>query len=614
MRCGARGRSAGARRAAPPGSRALAGLLLATCAPPAPAEARFDLVDFRQAGKDAVALNEELVFHFSRELDRTSVTRETVRIRDARGASVAGDFQVRGSVLIFRPLLPLRADLEDGGLRPGEDYTVELIGFPRPDGLRGKGEAVLSTSVQGRFRTAAADGPAPLFADPFLEQAGALQLRHRRLGPLDPIVLSYAEALDPRTLDGDDFALVSRQDAQRIPLRAELVLNRREGAVLRLRPLSTDVALGGLRALSAGDYVLFFDNEHRSRLRTLGGRPVLRLPAGPGGGGWSFHVVEPTPETWVETFETTDLRAREAIEGVDGTASWSGDGAVRVRYPRAAGDGRDGAVAAWPPGPALEDVRATRLRVPAGERWELAGEGLRVLRSQGALVVDGTLARAARAGTPPIADSLRGPDRRFLADAGTLSDWLERARAQGDDWTVLVAGGDLRIGGALEVDGPLLLVAGGWIRVLGRVEAPEIWKSLEGGENLVAPEGVRVAPFREEPPAANPLVEPLRFAVLSHPLRPSGGVLRWGGASVEGDAGDGRFRVRFLGLRDLAPGGAELFGPLDDPALLADCPAVRFLVELEVDPSEGPWDPPRVDSVSLQWSAPAPSDDRPSDG
>jgi hypothetical protein len=580
--------------------------MLLCCAGELPPEPPFDLVDFRQAGKSDVALNEELVFHFSHELDRTSVTRESVRIQDARGAPVAGEFQLRGSVLIFRPLLPLRADLEDGGLRPGEPYTVLLVGYPRPDGLRAKGGAVLTQSFQSDFRTAAAQGTTPLFADPFLEQASALSPRRNRLGPLDPLELTYGEALDPRTLHGDDFTLLDPDDALRIPLRAELAENRREGALVRLRALSTDVALGGLRALDAGQYFLLCERD--ARLRTLGGRPVLRLSTAP----WPFEVVEPSPETWNETFDTTGLRAREPVEGVDGTASWTGDGAVRIRFPVEAGDGRDGRVQSWPSERDPLDVHASHLSVPAGSEWDLGDTpGTIVLRSQGALVIDGTLRRRVRPDTALMADSLRGPDRRFLADAGVLAEWLERARAAGHDWTVLVAGGDIRVDGAIETDGPLLLVAGGWIRVLGRVDAREIWKSLEGGENLVAPEGVRSAPFRSTPPEENPLVEPLRFAVLSTPLRPQGGVLRWGGASVVGEEGNGRYRVRFLGLRDLAPGGAELFGPLDDPTLLADCPAVRFLVELEIDPADGAWAPPWVDLVSLQWSAPAPSDEGP---
>ena len=580
---------------------AVVAALVGACSPQPPDEAPFELVAFRQSER-FVALNEELIFHFSLEIDRTSVTRETVRILDPSGADVAGDFQLRGSVLTFRPQLPRRADLTDGGLRPGLAYSVELIGYPRPDGLRARSGTVLRDSPRAGFRTVAREGSAPLFADPFLQQPSALAPRRGRLGPLDPIELAYGEALDPRTVRAEDFALFSLEDASRIPLRVELVENRRDGSTLSLRPLSTEVALGGLRALSAGQYFVVY--QRGAVLRTLGGRPVLRLGSEP----WSFVVQEPSPQDWQERFDTTVLRGREAVEEADGTAAWTGDGAVRVRFPAEAGDGRDGRVAAWSSAGDPDDVHASRLVVPAGAVWDLSErQGLVVLRSQGALVVEGTLRRSVRAGTAPIAESLRSPDRRLLANAGPLEAWIERVRAEGHDWTVLVAGGDVRVLGSIELDGPLVVIAGGWIRVRGRVEAREVWKSLEGGENIVAPDGLRVAPFEHSPPRKNPLVEPLRYAVLSNPLRPETGVLRWGGARVEGEAGDGSFRVRFLGLRDLGPSAAELFGPLDDPTLLADCPAVRFLVELEIDPAEGVWNPPRVDLVSLQWTAPAPS-------
>ena len=314
-------------------------------------------------------------------------------------------------------------------------------------------------------------------------------------------------------------------------------------------------------------------------------------------------MVEPKPETEVWDFDETTDRGREVVPGVDGTASWPGDGSVGIRFPLEAGTGIDGRVSSWPRGEDPSDLHASRLIVPPSITWDLSErKGLVVLRSQGPFEVAGTLKRTVRPETKSIAASLRGPDRRFLADAGSLEDWLVRAREQGEDWTVLITGGDLRVGGSIEVDGPLLVIAGGWIRVDGRVVAKEIWKSPEGGENAVAEEPVRVAPFRWQSPKENPLVEPLRFAVLSNLFRPEGGVLRWGAANVDGESGQGRFRVRFLGLRDFGPHGPELIGPLDDPTLLSDCDAVRFLVELEVDPAEGPWSPPRVDRVALQWS------------
>ena len=95
-----------------------------------------ELLTFKQSGAADVCLNELLAFNFSEELDRSSVTPQSVRISDPSGAAARGRLQVDGARLTFEPELPLAADLSDGGLRPGTRYTVELGGFPRPDGIR----------------------------------------------------------------------------------------------------------------------------------------------------------------------------------------------------------------------------------------------------------------------------------------------------------------------------------------------------------------------------------------------------------------------------------------------------------------------------------------------
>ena len=65
--------------------------------------------------------------------------------------------------------------------------------------------------------------------------------------------------------------------------------------------------------------------------------------------------------------------------------------------------------------------------------------------------------------------------------------------------------------------------------------------------------------------------------------------------------GSGAFRVRFLGERDIAGGGVETVGPVDDLSLLDRCDAVRLWIELEIGP--GPtWDPPIVDFVEISWN------------
>jgi len=152
------------------------------------------------------------------------------------------------------------------------------------------------------------------------------------------------------------------------------------------------------------------------------------------------------------------------------------------------------------------------------------------------------------------------------------------------------------------VDGPLLLVAGGRIRVSGAVSAGRVWKLGEGGGTIL-PHGATPAPLELDEPLDNLLVEPVRLAVMSAPVRPSRGVVQWRPAIVDGSRGEGAFRVRFLGERESGPRQVEVFGPVDDVVLLEGCQAVRVLIELDVLPGDV-WDPPRVDSVQLAWNEP----------
>ena len=253
-----------------------------------------------------------------------------------------------------------------------------------------------------------------------------------------------------------------------------------------------------------------------------------------------------------------------------------------------------------------QSVQARRLVVPDSTRVDLSSaRGLVVLRSQGPLAVHGRLVRRVDADRPRLlAEEFLRASHRPAREWDTLSAWLARAERQGEPWTVLISGGDLRVTGEIAVDGALLLVAGGWIRISGRVEADEVWKTPEGGQNVQARVRVGDAPLHLDPPATNPLREPLRVGVLSVPVRPPRGVSSWHPPVVEGTAGMGAFRVEFLGLRD-GDLGMEEYGPITDAGLLDGCDAIRLLLSLEVPAGSGEaWDPPRVERVELSWEEP----------
>lgn len=561
------------------------------------------LIEFRQRDSSSVALNEELVFYFSEDLDRTSITSDSLRFLDPEGAEVAGERVVRGSTLSFKPELPCASDLSDGGLRPGTSYRVVLGGFPRLDGIRSQAGELLSASLVLDFRTASI-GSSPLFLDPFLGPFPLFPLGMRSL-PIEIeqgfIVLEHREALDPSSVPACRFALShylpGADVPQLVPTQLHLIRNKRNQALLLLEPLG---AGGIVQRLQPGRYYLEMPGRE---LRTLGGRVVE-----PGWKLLEFVVRRPRIEV---DFGSGRGLASELPPGCDGTASWSeGGGGLRVRYPAAAGIGAEGPVELRQ-APAASDLHSTRLTIPEDATVDLAAHvGPAVLRSQTSLDVRGRLTRTGQGlrHDPLVLDPLEEElERAALAPesawapltpflARMLDDSQSRARER-EPWTVLIAGGDILVpeGGSIEVDGPLLLVAGGWIRVEGSVVARgDIWRSSGGGGGVVSHASNRPLPLLLDAPTTNPLRAPLVLGALTTalPWSPRDGDWK---TQLSGLEGAGRIAVEFL---QEAPGGQSRL--LDDPGELVAGP-VRVLVRLELGAGHGePWEPPYLERLRLE--------------
>lgn len=641
-------------------------LALAACRPPSEPAAHVLVHRLtRPEASDAVRLNEDLVFHFSGEVDRTSVTADSVRILGADGRAARGRLVVEGARVRFQPASVLAADLSDGGYVPGAEYTVEIAGFPRPDCLRGVDGAPLASTYRWNFRVvdpATRPGacfedrdpdrvrPLRLFPAPQAgsetrrneESSGGLDLRYE-LGPLDAIYLRCEEPLDPSSLVDGAFALRSRQGAE-VRLRARLLENEPDaasrprpararssaGPAAWLRePRAALVELTPVTRLSGGPsspWRLVFNPEARAiefvRVAFLPGLPALPIavprprsgvPRDLGGHPvWepalvlvTFPVVERGRDdgrgAWLEEFVDTRLRSTLAVPGCDGTASWTDSGRVEVRFLKAAGDGRAGDVV-LEGAPAFRDLHAVRASVPAGSTCRLSPDpGPVVLRAQGTLRIDGRLERATR-GT----SAFQFRDER-------LSTWLDGAlaaprevAARDLDWTVLVAGGDLVVGGEIDVSTPILLVAGGRIRVTGSVRSGQpnqVFRLGEGGGAGLSASNVEALEL--DPPDWNPLRTPLRFAVLSGPLPPRGTVVEWleaearGSAPPRGSSSTG-WSVRYLPELARAPLEPDDLRTFDSPEQIEKPGSIQLLVELVVEPG-GRWRPPFVDSVRLAW-------------
>ncbi len=612
------------------------GVLIVACSPEAPVVPALRLLDFRPRQRAGVYLNEPLVLHFSGELSRESITSQSVRILNRDGSPALGARFVAGRELTFLPD-PVRApNLQDGGYTPNTAYQLELAGFPRADAIRSKDGACLASTLHIAFQTVKIENPrtGDVFLDDSPDYGLPLLIHSKKSSNSQPVRapmtsqsgldLEGEEPIDPSTISDDVFALIRDEEpskGSKYPLRAFLIDNHNKHAYFAqgttlLRLLPDTLVPPGIYRLQVESANLHIRDFGRHLVPVIGKEGLQKL-----------HVIVHAPSDgieseYVEEFLDAGMRSSALVPGADGTALWSNTGAVEIRFPAAAGDGSDDAVVLEAHASSAH-VQATRLSLPEGVSCELdVGEGTCRLCSQGALEIGGKLHRTGSA-QPGALPEIRPDD--------TLSGWLERQGNANLPLTVLVAGGDLRISGELDLPGPLLLVAGGRVRVSGRIRVagcepidasffthhdptvPSHVAALgEGGAIAVwATVKGKGAPRAEladawlvlDPPKINPLKRDLIYAVRSNPIPEKGRAKNWLTAEgPKGRSGAGSLRVRYAGERRSAGASGEIEVQVDDPALLVDCPTMRLVLELHMPATPGKrWDPPMLDSVRVRW-------------
>jgi hypothetical protein len=183
-------------------------------------KASFRLASFTQEGRRDVRLNERLIFTFTHEVDRSSLSHRAINIRDDSGHPVEGEWEVRGKELHFAPRLPRRADVADSGLSPGRHYSIEFSGFPDLSALRSTEGHLLDRGFSRSFSTVPGAGaPLDRFVDPAPEGGPLLvavagksfhaldMVEVVGVAPGGELTLTFSEPIFPPSVLGGDSGL-----------------------------------------------------------------------------------------------------------------------------------------------------------------------------------------------------------------------------------------------------------------------------------------------------------------------------------------------------------------------------------------------------------------------
>lgn len=592
-------------------------------------------------------LNDDVVLSFSEPIDGTTVNDETVRVMDvATGARVPGRWILSGRTLTFRPRAVRSPDLSDGGWVPGHGYELVLGGYPSAaciqsvDGNRLRSPLRIPCPVVG---LAQVEGEVPeLFRDGSPDLTRPLRIAAGEIGysassPIEwdePLLVRCPEPLDPRSLDPMEFEIVA---VPRSP-QGRGVIDPPPTTLIRSLSLVANLAENAAVPFSEAGALLRFVPE--SRLPIDGrGVPVCfelrrRATSGPprladfSGGTpplqvsfWAARrggVGSESPESFEFDFMNADEHATVLDPSSSGTAYWGRTGRVEIRYPRAAGDGSDGALtlSGTLGGP---NPKATRIRIPKGESLELPPKGLVVIRAQGRIDLEGALVRRSSEARVPMWGEQGQVVSARAESMESLSDWLKAAEKSDQPWTVIIAGGDLVVRGEIDVDTPLLLVAGGWIRGRGRPKAApgQLWLLGKGGGFELPHHRDPRARANVDPPLIidepidNPLREPLTFVAFSSPAPKLAAPRFWRAPEItayERPGGRDTVKVQYLRVESgaFSEEGVSQAVRYDEPmgAMEPDGSGgrVRLRIELTVYPKRGRWDPPFLDRVRLSWT------------
>jgi hypothetical protein len=224
---------------------ALAGTGAGACSRTEAAPPPLRLLDWSGRDGASVPLDQPLVLTFSEEL-ATPLRPSWLHLLGEDGRPCYGiRLEARGRLLLVHPRLPLRADLSDAGLPPGQNLRLRLAGLPRLQALASVTGGRLLGDLEIRLRAMSPEDPAAMSGSPSsasvirllnLSESGVLSLGSARQGPAR---LRFSSALDPRSLQEParlqiEASTEVQPSSEDLRVGLNLSVNTEDGATLDL--------------------------------------------------------------------------------------------------------------------------------------------------------------------------------------------------------------------------------------------------------------------------------------------------------------------------------------------------------------------------------------------
>ena len=236
------------------GAVALAVSLMGGCSPKQQAQrAPMQVVDAwpKQAADRAPAgdsrdrpiplyLNSNVTVSFNQDLDRLSVTEDTVRMvrvtPDGPMKVKMGRRSVKTRSVTLEPEWPVTPEFDDGSFLPGQLYMLVVEGFPLTNTVQSKTGAGLENRFVRYYRAVSAErtGLGPVLAVGQLAPFRLIGNTVRMASGMGTVLLHFTLPVDPATVSPRSFSIrvIRGQTDVEVPVRAARVLTVRRPVVV----------------------------------------------------------------------------------------------------------------------------------------------------------------------------------------------------------------------------------------------------------------------------------------------------------------------------------------------------------------------------------------------